>query len=145
MVVGCLIYNEAGQVLLARRSIEPRYGFWNLPCGYLERGETVQAGALREVEEETGATVALGPLHTVYNLPHADQVYLIFLAQMRGQHAEKTTESLAVRFFSEAEIPWAEVAFSSNVFALHHFFQSRRSPELSLPAVGGLLPSQKTP
>lgn len=144
MVVGCLIYNDAGEVMLARRSIEPRYGYWNLPCGFLELGETVEQGALREVQEETGATVALGPLHTIYNLPHAHQVYLIFLAQMRGQYAQETPESLEVAFFKEADIPWPAVAFSSNVFALRHFFQSRRSPELSIPAVGGLLPSQKT-
>src|SRR5690606_5682449 len=72
MVVGCLI-DKDGKIMLARRGMEPRLGFWNLPCGFLENEEPVQQGAKREVYEETGATVKLGNLRTVYNLPHANQ------------------------------------------------------------------------
>ena len=77
MVVGAIALWE-GKILLARRDIEPRKGFWNLPCGFLELNETVEEGAKREVLEETGALINLGPLQSVYNLPKAQQVYLIF-------------------------------------------------------------------
>ena len=137
MVVGCLIVKE-GEVMLCRRGIEPRMGYWNLPCGYLENGETVQQGALREVHEETGAHVALGPMHVVYNLPHADQVYLIFKAEMNSSHYELTPESTEISFFAENEVPWKDIAFSSNVFALRHYFQSRGQPETDIPALGGM-------
>lgn len=124
MVVGCLIVDD-GKIMLAKRGIEPQKGFWNLPCGFLENEETVQEGALREVFEETGATVKLGHLHTVYNLPHANQVYLIFLAQMVGNEYYTTTESTEIRFFAPSEIPWEEIAFSSNAFAIKKFLEGK--------------------
>lgn len=126
MVVGCLIVDE-GKVLLARRGIEPRQGFWNLPCGYLENQETVQQGAKREVYEETGASVELGHLHTVYNLPHANQVYLIFTATMRDDYFHTTPESTEIAFFAPEDIPWEEIAFSSNSFAIRRWLESPES------------------
>ncbi|HAD98191.1 MAG TPA: ADP-ribose pyrophosphatase [Cryomorphaceae bacterium] len=123
MVVGCLIVND-GRIMLARRGIEPRKGYWNLPCGFLENEETVQQGAKREVFEETGASVELGPLHTVYNLPHANQVYLIFLATMTDPHYHLTDESTEIGFFAPDEIPWDEIAFSSNAFALKKYLEN---------------------
>lgn len=120
MVVGCLIVRD-GKILLARRGIEPRLGYWNLPCGFLENEETIQQGAKREVYEETGATVELKNLHTVYNLPHANQVYLIFKASMVGDDLHTTLESTEIDFFAEDEIPWEEIAFSSNSFAIKKY------------------------
>ena len=123
MVVGCLpVYH--GKILLAKRSIEPRKGFWNLPCGFLENGETVQEGALREVEEETGVQVTLKHLHTIYNLPHAKQVYLIFLAEMTNTNFHPTTESEEVALFAPEDIPWKEMAFSSSAFAINKYLES---------------------
>lgn len=122
MVVGCLIEYK-GKLLLARRAIEPRKGYWNLPCGYLENEETIQQGAVREVYEETGASVDLGNLHTVYNLPHANQVYLIFKARMQGDHFQTTFESSEVALFDPQDIPWDEIAFSSNSFALKKYLE----------------------
>lgn len=123
MVVGCLpIYK--GRILLAKRSIEPRKGFWNLPCGFLENDETVQEGAIREVEEETGVRVTLKHLHTIYNLPHARQVYLIFLAEMSDINFHPTSESEAVDLFAPEDIPWKEMAFSSSAFAINKYLDA---------------------
>jgi len=81
-VVGSIpIYGD--QVLLCRRAIEPRYGFWTLPAGFLEIGETTSAGAIRETIEEAGANVDIGPLFSLLNVVHAQQVHLFYLAQMR--------------------------------------------------------------
>ncbi len=123
MVVGCLIVDK-GKVMLARRGIEPRKGYWNLPCGFLENDETVQQGALREVYEETGASVELGHLHSVYNLPHAQQVYLIFMASMKSDYFHLTPESTEIAFFGADEIPWEDIAFSSNSFAINKWIEA---------------------
>lgn len=136
MVVGCLI-EQKGKIMLCRRGIEPRKGLWNLPCGYLENEETIQQGAKREVFEETGATVNLGPLHVVYNLPHANQVYLIFYATMDGDKYHTTPESTQIEFFGPDEIPWEEIAFSSNSFAIKHWletFNANKEHALSIGA-----------
>ncbi len=123
MVVGCIIEYK-GKIMLAKRGIEPRKNYWNLPCGFLENEETIEEGAMREVLEETGAQVKLGHLHTVYNLPHANQVYLIFTASMLNPHFHLTEESTVIEFFTKEEIPWHEIAFSSNTFALQRFFEA---------------------
>ncbi len=106
------------KILLARRGIEPRKGFWNLPCGFLELNETLEEGAVREVKEETGVDISLSYLHTVYNLPHANQVYIIFLAQVLNQNFTVNTESTEIKLFDFQDIPWDEIAFSSNTFAI---------------------------
>jgi ADP-ribose pyrophosphatase YjhB (NUDIX family) len=115
------------KILLAKRSIEPRKGFWNLPCGFLELDETVEEGAIREVKEETDVDVELQHLHTVYNLPHANQVYMIFVAKMLHNNFKKTTESSDVKLFTLEEIPWKEIAFSSNSFALEAYIEDLKT------------------
>ncbi len=122
MVVGCLIVKD-DKILLARRGIEPRLGFWNLPCGFMENDETIQQGAKREVYEETGAVVELDNLQTVYNLPHANQVYLIFKARITDGKLHTTLESTEIAFFGADEIPWEEIAFSSNSFAIKKYLE----------------------
>ena len=136
MVVGCVI-EDKGKIMLCRRGIEPRLGYWNLPCGYLENDETVQQGAKREVYEETGATVELGPLHIVYNLPHANQVYLIFLATMLKPDYHLTPESTEIEFFGLEEIPWKEIAFSSNSFAIKKLIEYHNSDRRHELSIGG--------
>lgn len=127
LVVGTLATYQK-KILLAKRAIEPRLGFWNLPCGFLELNETVEAGALRETEEETGATAKLEYLQTVYNLPHAQQIYLIFKAKITRLNLQETPESLEVKLFHPDEIPWKEIAFSSNTFALEHYISGNQNP-----------------
>jgi ADP-ribose pyrophosphatase YjhB (NUDIX family) len=124
MVVGCLPVWE-DKILLCRRAIEPRRGFWNLPAGYLENGETVQEGALRETREEAGIEVDLLRLHTVYNIPHVDQVYLFFLAQMRSPEFDIGPETLETGLFAPNEIPFDDMAFHSSVYAIKQYLLHR--------------------
>ena len=122
MVVGAIPVFE-GNILLAKRNIHPRKGFWNLPCGFLENDETVQEGAVREVLEETGAMIELGELHTVFNLPNVNQVYMIFQATMLNDHITTTAESIEVQLFDPKTIPWNDLAFESNIFALQRYME----------------------
>jgi len=124
IIVGCVVlYQE--QVMLCRRAIEPRYGLWNLPGGFMENGETVEQGAKRETFEETNAEVEIIRLHSVYNIPHVNQVYLHFLAKMEKPYFTETSESLEVQLFSESDIPWDDIAFSSTSYSLQKYFQHK--------------------
>lgn len=123
MIVGCLVTDEAGRVLLCKRAIEPRYGLWNLPCGFLENGETVEQGAVRETWEEALVKVSSPRLHCIYNLPNVDQVYVIFSAELLHRSEGLTAESLEVEFFDRDDIPWNEIAFTSTAFALEKHFE----------------------
>lgn len=126
IVAGCLPVWE-DKVLLAKRSIEPRLGYWNVPSGYMENGETVEEGALREVREEAKAKLKLTGIHTIYSIPHINQVYMHFLGSLEGPEAFGVgEESLEVRLFSEEEVPWEEIAFTSSVFSLKKYFADRK-------------------
>lgn len=110
LVVGCIPEWE-DKILLCRRGIEPRYGLWTLPAGFMENGETTQQGAARETREEANARVEVGELYTLFNLPHIDQVYLVFRSRLLNLEYGPGSESLDVRLFDESEIPWDEIAF----------------------------------
>lgn len=125
VVVGCLPV-LGDKVLLCRRAIEPRYGKWTLPAGFLECGETLEAGALRETLEEAGAEVEIEGLYTVLSIVHAEQVYIMFRATLPQPVFAAGTESLEVALFDESEIPWDEIAFSTIRRTLEHFFDDRR-------------------
>ena len=128
IVAGCLpLYGD--QVLLCRRAIEPRRGYWNVPSGYLENGETLEAGAAREVYEEALARVSDLRLHTVYSIPHINQVYVHFLADLEAGRFAVGPESLESKLFDEAAIPWEEIAFSSSVYSLRRYFADRERGE----------------
>ncbi len=132
IITGCLpVYQN--QVLMCRRAIEPRLGFWTLPAGFLELGETVAQGAERETVEEAGAQVNLGELYCMFNLPHIGQVYMMYLAELpEPVFATNTDESLEVRLFTEEEIPWRELAFRTMWRTLHHYFEDRKTGKFSL-------------
>jgi len=125
MVVGCMVYWE-DKVLLCKRAIEPRSGFWNVPAGYMENGETTAEGAKREVWEEANAKVEIEGLHCVYNLSHVNQVYLLFLAKLQNLDFSIGVESLEVQLFTESEVPWEDIAFTSTSFALQCYFEDRK-------------------
>jgi len=125
VVVGCLPEWE-DRVLLCRRAIEPRHGLWTLPAGFLENGEALAAGAVRETLEEARARVALGELYTVISLPHIGQVYMVFRARLVDVDFAPGPESLDVRLFREDEIPWEEIAFRTIGRTLRCFFLDRR-------------------
>lgn len=123
VVVGCLPFYE-DKVMLCKRAIYPRIHLWNLPAGFLENGETVEQGALREVYEETEANIEILHLHCIYNIPHANQLYIHFLARLLDlDYADQTQESAVVQLFRKNEIPWDHIAFSSTTFALEKYFE----------------------
>jgi ADP-ribose pyrophosphatase YjhB (NUDIX family) len=124
VVVGCIPEWE-DRILLCRRAIEPRHGYWTLPAGFLENGETASQGAVRETLEEAEARVEIGPLFTFYNLAHISQIYLMFRARLLDLNFAPGTESLEVRLFREDEIPWQDLAFRTVGETLRHFFRDR--------------------
>lgn len=125
VVVGCLpVWRE--QVLLCKRAIEPRRGLWTLPAGFLENGETITAGAERETAEEAQARIDIGGLYTMISLPHINQLYVMFRARLVDLDFGPGTESLEVRLFDEAEIPWDELAFRTIGRTLRNFFLDRK-------------------
>lgn len=130
IIVGGICVWE-NKILLAKRNIEPRKNFWNLPCGFLENNETIKDGARREIVEETGASVRIANLQTVYNILHTNQVYLIFVAHMlSSKFLPETAESSSVKLFDLNNIPYEQIAFSANVFALKQFVQNPTSQEV---------------
>src|SRR6266513_5699452 len=110
IVVGCLPEWDS-KVLLCKRAIDPRRGLWTLPAGFLENGETLSSGALRETLEEANARVDLGELYTLISLPQINQVYIMFRAELRDLDFGPGEESLDVRLFGEAVVRWVELAF----------------------------------
>ncbi len=125
VVVGCL--PEFGdQVLLCLRAIEPRRGLWTLPAGFLENGETLTAGAVRETLEEANARVAIGNLYTIISLPQISQIYMMFRAQLLDRDFGPGPESLDVRLFDEDEIPWEDLAFRTIGRTLRNYFLDRK-------------------
>ncbi len=119
-VVGVLpIWQD--KILLCRRAIEPRYDKWTLPAGFMELGETTAQGAMRETQEEAGAQIELGPLYTVIDVPHAEQVHFFYLAKVLSEDLFPGPESLEAAFFSIDDIPWKELAFRTIITTLEHY------------------------
>jgi len=128
MVVGSIpVWERDGElkVLLCKRAIEPRYGYWTLPAGFMENGETTAAAAGRETEEEAGANIELGGLFSLLNVVHVHQVHLFYLARLVDLDFAPGIESLDVQLFGESEIPWADLAFPTIRTTLELFFADR--------------------
>jgi ADP-ribose pyrophosphatase YjhB (NUDIX family) len=128
-VVGTLpIWEEAGEarVLLCRRAIEPRHGLWTLPAGFLELGESAAEGALRETIEEAGANVEMQPLYCLINVVKVGQIHLFYRARLLSLDLDPGPETLEAQLFSEAEVPWEEIAFRTTRMALERYFEDRR-------------------
>jgi ADP-ribose pyrophosphatase YjhB (NUDIX family) len=123
VVVGC-VAERNGKILLCKRAIEPRYGYWTVPAGFMELGETVAGGAARETLEEALATVELGHLFAMVNVVDAGQVHFFYSGKLVSDYGvgEETLESA---MFSEDEIPWDDIAFHSGKFALEKYFEDR--------------------
>ncbi|GAB2803319.1 NUDIX hydrolase [Halomonas shantousis] len=119
------------RVLLCRRAIAPRHGYWTLPAGFMENAETTVEAAARETWEEALAKVDVQGLYTLINLPHINQVYMIFLADLHGEFGAGP-ESLEVALFEEREIPWDELAFPTIERTLRHYFADRPSATFPL-------------
>jgi len=136
MVVGCLPVWE-DKVLLCRRAIEPRHGFWTLPAGFLELAETTLEGALRETWEEACAEVDNPQPYCLYDLPHISQIYLFYKGDLRGPRFAAGVESLDAQLFAEADIPWDELAFPIVRRTLERYFEDRQSGVFPFRAAGG--------
>ena len=124
IVAGC-VPEHAGRILLCRRAIEPRRGYWTIPAGFMENGETTQDAARRESLEEALADVEIGSLLAVVHVLHADQVHVMFRARLDQPVFGAGDESLEVMLCDEAEIPWADIAFRSVDFALRRYLEDR--------------------
>ena len=131
IVVGCLPAWEE-RILLCKRAIEPRYGLWTLPAGFLENGETLATGALRETLEEAHARVELGDLYTIISLPQINQVYMMFRARLVDTGFGPGAESLDVQLFDERDVPWESLAFRTIARTLRNYFLDRRMSSFSL-------------
>ena len=110
------------QILLCRRAIEPRLGYWTLPAGFMENNETTADAARRETEEEAGARIALHDLFALMNVPHVHQVHLFYRATLLDLDYKAGIESLEVALFSEATVPWEDIAFQTVSETLKLFF-----------------------
>jgi ADP-ribose pyrophosphatase YjhB (NUDIX family) len=126
MVIGSIpVWDHDGdtRVLLCKRAIEPRYGYWTLPAGFMENNETTSEAASRETFEEAGARVELHDLFSLLNVPHVHQVHMFYRATLLDLDYQAGTESLDVQLFRENEIPWDDIAFPTVAYTLRFFFE----------------------
>ena len=121
LVTGCIL-SWHRKVLLCKRSIEPRLGYWTLPAGFMENGESTIEGAAREAFEEANAVAVDLELFGLYNLPRISQVYVMFQGELKDGYAAAGEESLEVGLFGEDETPWDDLAFPVVVESLRQFF-----------------------
>jgi ADP-ribose pyrophosphatase YjhB (NUDIX family) len=126
LVVGCVPDFE-GRILLCRRAIEPRRGFWTVPAGFMENGETLQQAAARETREEALARVEIGSLLSIVHVLHAQQVHVFFRATLPEPEFGAGVESLEAALVAPEDIPWSDIAFPSTDFTLRHYLEDRNS------------------
>lgn len=126
IIAGCVIEVE-GRILLCKRAIEPRHGYWTVPAGFMENGESVQQAAAREAMEEALAQVRIGSLLAIINVLRAHQVHIMFRAGLTHPDFGVGPESLETRLYQESEIPWPDIAFLSVEFALRRYLEDRRA------------------
>jgi ADP-ribose pyrophosphatase YjhB (NUDIX family) len=124
VVVGCVPEHE-GRILICKRAIEPRLGFWTVPAGFMENGETLQQGAARESQEEALADVEIGSLLSLVSVVSAHQVHVFFRAKLRTPSFGAGPESLEVKLVEPREIPWDDIAFLSTRFTLERYLEDR--------------------
>ena len=136
LVVGCLPVWEQ-QVLLCKRAIEPCYGLWTLPAGFMENQESLEEAALRESREEANARLEIENIYSIISLPHINQVYVLYRAKLLDLDFYAGPESLDVQLFSEEEIPWQQLAFKTIENTLRHFFEDRKQG--SFPVHNGVI------
>ena len=130
-VVGTIpTWGENGsQVLLCKRNIEPRWGKWTLPAGFMELGETTVEGAARETVEEAGAQFEMLALFALMNVVKVGQVHLFYRAKLLSPHFDPGSETIEAKLFTEAEIPWDEIAFKTVKETLKLYFKDRRTAQ----------------
>ena len=130
-VVGTVPY-LGNRVLLCKRNIEPRWGKWTLPAGFMELGESTAQGAARETDEEAGAEYEMGELFSVLSVVRVGQVHLFYLAQLLSDRFDPGHETIEARLFTEEEIPWDEIAFRTVRETLLRYFEDRRKGQFGV-------------
>jgi len=120
------------KVLLCKRNIEPRFGKWTLPAGFMELNETVAQGAARETEEEAGAQFEMQDLFTLMNVTRVGQVHFFYRAQLMSDQFDPGHETQEARLFAEHEIPWDEIAFRTVKETLQHYFADAKKGKFEL-------------
>jgi ADP-ribose pyrophosphatase YjhB (NUDIX family) len=126
LVVGAIPEWE-GRLLLCRRAIEPRYGYWTLPAGFMENDETAGQAALRETLEEAGARIELVAAYTLISVPYVNQVHLFYRARLLDLEFKPGEESLEVALYDEDKVPWKDIAFRTVGLTLRHWFADRKA------------------
>jgi|TARA_Y200000002_G_scaffold64292_1_gene49307 ADP-ribose pyrophosphatase YjhB (NUDIX family) len=126
VIVGC-IPTVGDKVLLCKRAIEPRYGKWTLPAGFMENRETTAEGAAREMWEEAEARAVDMALYRIFDVPHISQVYVFYRCQVLDDQFGAGSESLESKLYSEADIPWDELSFPVVIEMLREFFEDRKT------------------
>jgi ADP-ribose pyrophosphatase YjhB (NUDIX family) len=126
LIVGTVPEFE-GRILLCRRAIEPRYGYWTLPAGFMENDETAAQAAARETLEEAGARVELGAPFSLISVPHVNQVHLFYRARLADLNFNPGEETLEVALFEEPAVPWKDVAFRTVANTLRYWFADRKT------------------
>jgi ADP-ribose pyrophosphatase YjhB (NUDIX family) len=144
-IINVVVATYNGEFLLARRAIEPRKGYWTLPGGYMENGETPQQGALREAFEEAGAKGKPGPLIMIYQPPKKNEVIMIFRSELTSREAAAGTESQEVKFFKWEDIPWKELAFPFIKDALETYQATKDKTDFQPVFVEGKYPPRPQP
>ena len=134
MVVGTVPY-WGDRVLLCKRNIEPRWGKWTLPAGFMELNETVAEGAARETVEEAGAEFDMEGFFSLVNVPRVGQVHLFYLAKLLSAQFDPGHETSETGLFTEDEIPWDELAFKTVAETLKRYFADRRAGQFSIHAI----------
>tara|TARA_B100000579_G_C22833962_1_gene857544 strand:+ start:2109 stop:2666 length:558 start_codon:yes stop_codon:yes gene_type:complete len=131
VVVGTVPYHE-NKILLCKRGIEPRKGLWTFPAGFLEMGETLQEGALRETKEETNSDVEIDDMYAIFDIPQIGQLYTLYKAQIEPGTFSPTPESTEVELFTKEEIPWDDLAFPFVPLTINLFFDDLKFEEFPL-------------
>lgn len=124
LVVGCVAEFE-GKILMCRRAIQPRLGYWTLPAGFMENGETTSEAAARETLEEAGATVSIDAPFAMISIAHIHQVHLFYRGHLIQDNHAAGEESLEVALVSPSEIPWDALAFRSVRICLERYLADR--------------------
>jgi len=132
-------------VLLCKRSIEPREGYWTLPAGFLENGETTAQGAFRETQEEANADVKLVELYTLFSLPHISQIYMFYRARLNKLDFSPGIESLETRLFAKNDIPWDHLAFPVITETLRYYFEDFKKGDFPIRSQDIIINQQKDP
>jgi ADP-ribose pyrophosphatase YjhB (NUDIX family) len=138
VVVGTIpVWEE--RILLCKRAIEPRYGLWTLPAGFMELGETTAQAALRETMEEAKARIELGEVFSLLSVPQVDQVHIFYRARLLDRDYAPGEETLELALLRESEIPWKDIAFPTITTTLRHFYADRKAGAMGFHT-GEILP-----